>query len=129
VLAAIATEMQKAKYFIFQFLWILHQMYAKHIEQLTFILRYVKNAVPKELFLQFIPIYGHKAVHLADVITSFLKDNNISLMNCRGQLYDNAANMHYSGLQARLKRTKQICFIRTMCRTFYKLSWCAGSRL
>jgi hypothetical protein len=55
--------------------------------------------------LQFIPIHGHKADHLADVVTSFLKDNNISLMNCRGQSYDNAANMsgHYSGLQAGLK--------------------------
>jgi hypothetical protein len=55
--------------------------------------------------LQFIPIHGHKADHLADVITSLLKDNNISLMNCRGQSYDEAANMsgHYSGLQAGLK--------------------------
>jgi hypothetical protein len=49
-----------------------------HIDQLTFILRYVKNAVPKELVLQFIPIHGHKADHLADVVTSFLEDNNIS---------------------------------------------------
>jgi hypothetical protein len=55
--------------------------------------------------LQFIPIHGHKADHLADVVTSFLKDNNISLINCRGQSYKNAANMsrHYSGLQVRLK--------------------------
>jgi hypothetical protein len=55
--------------------------------------------------LQFIPIHGHKADHLTYVVTSFLKDNNISLMNCRGQSYDNAANMsgHYSGLQATFK--------------------------
>jgi hypothetical protein len=75
-----------------------------HIDQLTSVLRYVKNAVTKELFLQFIPIHGHKADHLADDVTSFLKDN-ISLMNCRGQSYNNKVNMsgHYSGLQARLK--------------------------
>jgi hypothetical protein len=55
--------------------------------------------------LQFIPIHGHKADHLADVVTSFIKDNNISLMNFRRQSYDNTANMsgHFSGLQARLK--------------------------
>jgi hypothetical protein len=46
-----------------------------HIDQLTFILRYVKNAVPKELFLHFIPIHGHKADHLADVVTSLFKNN------------------------------------------------------
>jgi hypothetical protein len=68
-----------------------------HIDQLTFILRYIKNAVPKERFFAVIPIHGHKADHLADVVTS--------LMNCRGQSYDNAASMpgHYSGLQVRLK--------------------------
>jgi hypothetical protein len=55
--------------------------------------------------LKFIAIHGHSADHLADIVTSFLKDSYISLMNCRGQLYDNAANMpgHYSGLQAGLK--------------------------
>jgi hypothetical protein len=76
-----------------------------HIGQFTFILRYVKNAVPKERFLQFIPIHGHNIDNLSHVVTSFLKDFNISLMNCRGQSYDNAANMsgHYSGLQAILK--------------------------
>jgi hypothetical protein len=76
-----------------------------HVDQLTFILRYVKNAVTKEQFLQFIPSHGHKVDHLADVVTSLLKDNNISLMNCRGQSYNNTANMsgHYSGLEARLK--------------------------
>jgi hypothetical protein len=59
----------------------------------------------KSDFLQFIPIHGHKADYLAAVVTSFLKDNNTSLTNCRGQSYDNATNMsgHYSGLQAGLK--------------------------
>jgi hypothetical protein len=57
----------------------------------------------REIFAVF-PIHGHKANHLANA-TSFLKDNNISLLNCRGQSYDNAANMsrHYSGLQATRK--------------------------
>jgi hypothetical protein len=37
------------------------------------------------------PIQGHKANHLADDVIPFLKENNISLMNCRGQYYNNAA--------------------------------------
>jgi hypothetical protein len=82
-----------------------------HIDQLTFTLRYVKKAVPKERSSQFIPIHGHKADHLADVVTSFLNDN-IPLMNCTGQSYDNAANMsgHFSGLQARLKDQTNILY-------------------
>jgi hypothetical protein len=105
VVAAIFTETQKAKYFSIS---VDSTPDVTHIDQLTFIVRYVQNAVPKERFLQFIPIHGHKADRLADV-TSFLKDNNISLMNCRGQSYDNAANMpgHYSGLQARLKEQNE----------------------
>jgi hypothetical protein len=101
LLAAIVTEIQKAMYFSIS---VDSTPYVTHINQLTFTSRYVKNAVPKEQFLRFIPIHGHKADHLADV-TSFLKHNNISLMNCRGQSYDNATNIsgYYSGLQGRFK--------------------------
>jgi hypothetical protein len=67
-LAATATEIQKAKCFSVS---VDSTPHATHIEQLTFILRYVKNAVSEELFLQFIPIHGHKADHLAEVATSF----------------------------------------------------------
>jgi hypothetical protein len=87
VLAAIVTEIMKANCFSF---YVDYTRDVTHIDQLTFILRYVKNAVPKERFLQFILIHGHKADHLADVLTSFFKDNNISLMNCTGQSYDNS---------------------------------------
>jgi hypothetical protein len=102
VLAAIVTEIQKVKHFSIS---VDSTPHVTRIDQLTFILRCVKNAVPKERFLQFIPIHVYKADLLADVVTSFLKHNNISLINSRGQSYDKAANMsgHYSGLQARLK--------------------------
>jgi hypothetical protein len=102
VLAAIVIKIQKAKCFSIS---VDSTPDVTQIDQLTFVFRYVKNAIPKERFLQFIPVHGHKADHLADVVTSFLKYNNISLINSRGQPYDNAANMsgHYSGLQARLK--------------------------
>jgi hypothetical protein len=74
VLAAIVADIQKAKYVS---IIVESTPDVKHIDQLTFILRYVKNAVPKERFFPFIPIHGHKADHLTDVVTSFLKYNNI----------------------------------------------------
>jgi hypothetical protein len=67
VLAAIVTEIQKAKYFSISVDSTLH---VTHIDQLTFILRYVKNAVSEERFLKFVPIHGHKADHLAEAATS-----------------------------------------------------------
>jgi hypothetical protein len=101
-IGSFVTETQKAKYFSIS---VDSTPDVTHIDQLTFILRHVNNTVPKDRFLQFILIHGHKADHLADVVTSLLKDNNISLINYRGQSYDNAANLsgHYSGLQARFK--------------------------
>jgi hypothetical protein len=75
VLAAFVNEIQKAKYFSIS---VGSTPDVTDIDQLTFILRNLKNAVPKERFLLFIPIHGHKEDHLADVVTSFLKDNNIS---------------------------------------------------
>jgi hypothetical protein len=87
LLAAIVTEIQKAEYISIS---VNSTPDVTHIDQLTFILQYVKNDIPKERFLQFIPIHGHKADHVADVVTSCLKDNNISLMNLRRQSYDNS---------------------------------------
>jgi hypothetical protein len=58
VLAATVTEIQKAKNFSIS---VDSTPDIAHINPLTFILRYVKNAVPKERFLQFIPINGHKS--------------------------------------------------------------------
>jgi hypothetical protein len=75
MLAAIVTGIKKANYFSFS---VDSTPDVTHIDQLTFILRCVRNAVPKERCLQFIPIHGHKANHLADVVTSLSKDNNIS---------------------------------------------------
>lgn len=42
-----------------------------------------------------------------------LEDLNIDFRNCRGQSYDNAANMSgcYNGLQALLAEKKQIGFL------------------
>lgn len=76
-----------------------------HVDQLTFVVRYVKNGVPVERFLQFLPIKEHKAEYLAETVLKFLDNYDIPIKDCRGQSYDNASNMagKYSGLQARIK--------------------------
>ena len=77
-----------------------------HIDQLTFILRYVtREGSPVERFVKFIEIHGHGAEYLASTVLDTLRDNEISIMDCRGQTYDNASNMagKYTGLQQRIK--------------------------
>ncbi|XP_025192614.1 uncharacterized protein LOC112592676 [Melanaphis sacchari] len=65
----------------------------------------IRNGVPIERFLQFLPNTGHKAIKLFDSVTKLLNSYEIEIENCRGQSYDNARNMSgiYSGLQARIK--------------------------
>ena len=77
-----------------------------HVDQLTFILRFVdKKGEIKERFFGFLQIENHDSAYLEKVVLQSLNDLCIDIKNCRGQTYDNAANMSgkYSGLQARLK--------------------------
>ncbi|CAH0563143.1 unnamed protein product [Brassicogethes aeneus] len=59
----------------------------------------------KERFFGFIPIERHDAAYLEKVVLESLQNLGFDIKNCRGQTYDNAANMsgQYNGLQAKLK--------------------------
>ena len=83
-----------------------------HTDQLTFTVRYLKENVPTERFLEFIPIYGHESEYLANTVLHTWQKKNIPIADCRGQSYDNASNTagHYSGLQARIKSINQSAF-------------------
>lgn len=77
-----------------------------HIDQLAVIIRYVtSNSDIKETFIGFIKITQHNSLYLEEVILKKLEDLSLDIKMCRGQSYDNAANMKgiYTGLQARLK--------------------------
>lgn len=102
VLLKIVTEVKLAKYFSIS---VDSTPDLSHVDQLTFIIRYVKDHEPIERFLKFIPIEEHKSEYLAETVSIFLENNDISIEDCRGQSYDNALNMSgkYSGLQARIK--------------------------
>ncbi|KAL7293229.1 hypothetical protein TKK_0013369 [Trichogramma kaykai] len=106
VLSHIINELKKSKYFSIS---VDSTPDITHTNQLTFILRYVSEEGPIERFLMFIPIEGHKAEYLTEVVTDFLSTNDIDINDCRGQSYDNASNMSgiYKGLQARLKQVNK----------------------
>lgn len=77
-----------------------------HVDQLSFVIRYVsENGDPVERFICFLPSVGHKSKELFDAVISTLAKYDIDIKNCRGQAYDNAANMsgEYTGLQSRIR--------------------------
>jgi hypothetical protein len=83
VLVEIISELKKAKYYSIS---VDSTPDLSHVDQLTFTVRYVKDAAPIERFLQFVPIHGHGAEHLEKVVLNFLQENNISISDCRGHM-------------------------------------------
>jgi len=57
------------------------------------------------MFMGFINVNSTTGLQLTNVLLEKLKDNKIEINNCRGQGYDNKANMkrQYQGVQARIK--------------------------
>ena len=81
-----------------------------HIDQMTFIVRYVKvdsnNEVQiKESFLNFFSLHGKNADEITKSILNVLQQNGLNIMMCRGQTYDNASTMAgvRTGVQRRIK--------------------------
>lgn len=57
-----------------------------HVDQLTFIIRYVnKDAIVVERFLKFIPNCDHSGESIANIIIDTLATYEIKIKNCRGQ--------------------------------------------
>ncbi|XP_003738764.1 zinc finger MYM-type protein 1-like, partial [Galendromus occidentalis] len=103
----IANKLKTAKYFS---LIVDSTPDISHVDQLSIVLRFVQeNGSPSESFLNFVPNTGHTGQELYDAITEHLLSAGIDLKNCRGQSYDNAANMSgsYKGLQARIKAVNE----------------------
>ena len=81
------------------------QHQTEYSDQRSVVVRDVRvNDTPCEHFLGFLKNTGHKSEQLAKAVFEFLRNHDINLDDCRGQLYDNAANMSgpYSDLQARM---------------------------
>lgn len=103
VLSEIVSEVKMAKYFSVS---VDSTPDVAHVDQLTFVLRYVSpEGHSQERFLKFLPIESHTGEALCASVLKVLEEMGIDIANCRGQCYDNAANMSgvYKGLQARIK--------------------------
>ncbi|KAE9521909.1 hypothetical protein AGLY_017716 [Aphis glycines] len=88
-----------------------------HIDQLTVIFRYMENLIPVERFLTFLPNSGHTGKAITETLIHFLNENKIDIKDCRGQSYDNAANMSgkYNGMQAFIKRVNGYAIFVPCC--------------
>lgn len=88
-----------------------------HIDQLMVIFRYIENLVPVERFLMFLPNSGHTGCAIAETLICLLDDYKIDIKDCRGQSYDNAANMSgkYNGMQAIIKRVNSYAVFVPCC--------------
>lgn len=78
-----------------------------HIDQLIVIVRYVSptSGQPVERFLIFLKIESHTGENLANLVLDYLcNECRIDFSKCRGQSYDNAANMsgRYNGMQQKI---------------------------
>ena len=79
-----------------------------HTEQMSLVIRYVDieaaNVKIEEHFLCFIEVSSTTSENLCNIIVQKLEEVGLPLMNCRGQAYDNGANMSgkKSGLQKRI---------------------------
>ena len=106
VLFYIIQQLKKCKYFSIS---VNSTPDITHIDQLTFVVRYVTDEGPVARFFMFIPIEKHNAEYLFNIITKFIEENDININDCRGQSYDNASNMsgRYVGLQARIRDVNQ----------------------
>ncbi|XDV19134.1 hypothetical protein PO909_024682, partial [Leuciscus waleckii] len=108
VLAEIICQIKVAKYFSIS---VDSTPDVTHTDQLTFIMRYVTpDGCITERFIKFLPIQSHTGESLCQSVLGVLQDMGIDIGNCRGQCYDNAANMSgvYSGLQARIKQVNPL---------------------
>ncbi|XP_065645780.1 zinc finger MYM-type protein 1-like [Hydra vulgaris] len=80
-----------------------------HKEQLSILLRCLKinheEVQTEEFFCGFFHIFDSTGSALVETFLNLLAEYNLDLMNCRGQSYDNGANMRgqYKGVQALIK--------------------------
>lgn len=123
VIDAILEERSKSKYYS---ILVDATPDSAHIEQTTFILRFVwfneelQQYEIHERFLKFVDCFKKTGKDIAELIKSTLAKYKIPLEDCRGQGYDNGANMKgiYKGVQSRiLKENNLALYSPCACHT------------
>jgi hypothetical protein len=99
-------QVRKAKYYSIMLDCTLD---INHIEQLSLTLRFfdIDEMCIKEHFIDFEPLFNSSDEGIYESISSMLNNFKLELSNCRGQRYDNGANMKgkNKGVQARILKT------------------------
>ena len=109
---AVLEEREKAKYFS---IMLDATPDAAHVEQTTFILRYVLKETGSymihERFLKYVDLNEKTGIEIANMILETLQDQEIKFSDCRGQGYDNGSNISgkYNGAQSHLLRQNKLC--------------------
>ncbi|KAK6186835.1 hypothetical protein SNE40_006103 [Patella caerulea] len=99
----IVSRLQRAKYYSFT---VDSTPDVSHSDQLTVVVRYIESGGKTvERFLTFLENTGHTGRQQATALLEYFTSVGIDISNCRGQSYDNAANMsgRYQGMQALIK--------------------------
>lgn len=105
-----------------------------HVEQLSLTIRFAdlsdSNVSIKEHFLEFIPVSDSSGAGLTKVILNVLKKYGLELGNCRGQGYDNGANMKGKnvGVQKRILDLNPLAFFVPCGCHSYNLVLCDAAK-
>ncbi|XP_038649470.1 LOW QUALITY PROTEIN: zinc finger MYM-type protein 1-like [Scyliorhinus canicula] len=81
-----------------------------HIDQLSVVLRYLKDGQPIERFLTFLEVKSHTGEEMANQVLQYLREAcRLNFSKYRGHSYDNAANMsgRYKGMQQNFLETNK----------------------
>ncbi|GBN74433.1 hypothetical protein AVEN_240129-1 [Araneus ventricosus] len=101
-------EVKEAKYYVTMFDFTPD---VSHLEQMSQVLRYVRVvgnvSEITERFIDFFTVSDKTGVALSDEILKKIEQEGLDLKNCRGQSYDNGANMagKYQGVQSRISES------------------------
>lgn len=105
-----------------------------HIEQLSFTIRFADlsddNITIKEHFIKFIPVNDSSGAGLTELILNVLNEHGLELHNCRGQGYDNGANMKGKniGVQRRILHLNPLAFYVPCGCHSYNLVLCDAAK-
>ncbi|XP_068989239.1 zinc finger MYM-type protein 1-like [Neodiprion pinetum] len=105
-----------------------------HVEQLSLTMRFADltdaNFAIKEHFIEFIPANDSTGAGLTEVILSILDKHGLEIANCRGQGYDNGANMKGKnlGVQKRILDLNPLAFYVPCGCHSYNLVLCDAAK-
>lgn len=79
-------------------------------DQMAIVLRYCTPTRVNERLVELCPFDNHKGQSLYFILEDYLKNVGLNIEDCRGQSYDNAANMSgkYEGLQSYVKNKNNL---------------------